>query len=105
MPLDLVAGLLEIAGQRAGTRGQQPEQEKSHAVDSHAADLLRLSADHHQFQGIEYSEKYAGSDTGHDKGWPEDRDDTLDNGYPGAALLQIGADIHGLCPIISPVDW
>ena len=61
MSLDLVAGPLEIAGQRAGARGQQPEQEKSDAVDRHAADI-RLFEQNAQIMRVEHGEKDAGSD-------------------------------------------
>ena len=99
MAFDLFTRLLEIAGQPAGRSGQQPEQEKSDAVDTHAADFS-LSGYHHQIIRVKSGKKQTGGDTGGKKGWPEYGNNTLNYGYIGPLLLhgRIHCGFHGLRP-------
>lgn len=104
MSLDLFAGFLEIAGQSTGRRGEQPEHEKSDAVDSRATEFRLVSGYGHQINGIECGKKQAGSNTGGEKGWPEYCDDTLNNRYVRALVAdcRIGRGFHGLRPRALP---
>jgi len=99
MAFDLCTGLLEIAGQPTAGRGQQPEQEKSDAVDAHAADFS-LPGYHHQINRVERGKKQTGGDAGGKKGRPEYSDNTLDYGYLNPVLLhgRIHCGFHGLRP-------
>ena len=99
MTLDLFAGFLEIAGQPTGGRCQQPEQEESNTVDTHATDF-RLTGYHQQIKRIESRKKQAGGNTGGEKGWPEHRDNTLYYGYFRPVMLHVWiyCGFHGLRP-------
>jgi len=96
---NLFAGFLEIAGQSTGGRRQYPEQEKSDAVDTHAAEF-RLPGYHHQINRVEGGKKHTGGDTGGDKRRPEYRDNTLNYRYPGICARRgwICCGFHGLRP-------
>ena len=80
MAFDLITGLLKIAGQPTGGRGEQPEQEKSNTVGAHAAEF-HLPGYHHQIDRVKNRKKHTGGNTGGNKGRPEYRDNTLDEGY------------------------
>ena len=99
MALDLCTGLLEVAGQSTGGRRQQPEQEKSDAVDTHAAEFC-LPRYPQQIDRVECGKKQAGGDTGSNKGRPEYSDNTLDYGYPCPSVLHCRSccGFHGLRP-------
>ena len=62
MSLNLVAGSLEVAGQRAGARSQQPEHEEADAVDAHAANI-QMSGQHDQIVRVKGREKQPGGNT------------------------------------------